>query len=25
VAVWVVDRWTTPAQRALLERDEADE
>jgi len=25
VAVWLVDRWTTPAQRALLERDEADE
>jgi CrcB protein len=25
VAVWVVDRWTTPAQRARLERDEADE
>jgi CrcB protein len=25
VAVWIVDRWTTPAQRALLERDEADE
>ena len=24
-AVWLVDRWTTPAQRALLERDEADE
>jgi CrcB protein len=25
VAVWVVDRWTTPGDRALLERDEADE
>jgi CrcB protein len=25
VAVWVVDRWTTPAARELLERDEADE
>lgn len=25
VAVWVVDRWTNPADRALLERDEADE
>ena len=25
VAVWLVDRWTTPAQRAVLERDEADE
>lgn len=25
VAVWVVDRWTTPADRALLEREEADE
>lgn len=25
VAVWIVDRWTTPAQRELLERDEADE
>jgi CrcB protein len=25
VAVWLVDRWTTPSQRALLERDEADE
>ena len=25
VAVWIVDRWTTPADRALLERDEADE
>ena len=25
VAVWVVDRWTTPAQRARVERDEADE
>ena len=25
VAVWVVDRWTSPADRALLERDEADE
>lgn len=25
VAVWIVDRWTTPAQRAQLERDEADE
>jgi CrcB protein len=24
-AVWLVDHWTTPAQRALLERDEADE
>jgi CrcB protein len=24
-AVWLVDRWTTPAQRAALERDEADE
>lgn len=24
-AVWLVDRWTTPADRALLERDEADE
>jgi fluoride exporter len=24
-AVWVVDRWTSPADRALLERDEADE
>jgi len=24
-AVWLVDRWTTPAQRAVLERDEADE
>jgi CrcB protein len=25
VAVWIVDRWTTPSDRALLERDEADE
>jgi len=25
VAVWVVDRWTDPAQRALLEREEVDE
>ena len=25
VAVRLVDHWTTPAQRALLERDEADE
>lgn len=25
LAVWVVDRWTTPADRQLLERDEADE
>jgi CrcB protein len=25
VAVWIVDRWTTPADRELLERDEADE
>ena len=25
VAVWLVDRWTSPADRALLERDEADE
>ena len=25
VAVWVVDRWTTPIQRAQLERDEGDE
>jgi fluoride exporter len=25
VAVVLVDRWTTPAQRVLLERDEADE
>ena len=25
VAVWIVDRWTTPAARELLERDEADE
>jgi CrcB protein len=24
-AAWLVSRWTTPAQRALLERDEADE
>ena len=24
-AVWLVDRWTTPAARDLLERDEADE
>jgi CrcB protein len=24
-AVWLVDRWTTPADRALLELDEADE
>jgi CrcB protein len=24
-AVWLVVRWTTPAERALLERDEADE
>ena len=24
-AVWLVDRWTTPADRLLLERDEADE
>ena len=24
-AVWLVDRWTSPAARALLERDEADE
>jgi CrcB protein len=24
-AVWLVDRWTTPADRELLERDEADE
>ena len=24
-AVWVVSRWTTPQNRALLERDEADE
>ena len=25
VAVWLVSRWSTPAERALLERDEADE
>jgi hypothetical protein len=25
VAVWVVDRWTTLADRELLELDEADE
>lgn len=25
VAVWLVNRWSTPAERALLERDEADE
>jgi fluoride exporter len=25
VAVWLVDRWTTPADRELLELDEADE
>jgi CrcB protein len=25
VAVWLVDRWTTPDARALLEREEADE
>lgn len=25
VAVWVVDLWTTPTQRAVFERDEADE
>jgi CrcB protein len=25
LAVWLVDRWTTPDARALLERDEADE
>lgn len=25
LAVWLVDRWTSPADRALLERDEADE
>jgi CrcB protein len=24
-ATWLVSRWSTPAQRALLERDEADE
>ena len=24
-ATWLVSRWTTPSQRALLERDEADE
>lgn len=24
-AVWLVSRWSTPAERALLERDEADE
>lgn len=24
-AVWLVNRWSTPAERALLERDEADE
>ena len=24
-AVWLVDRWTAPADRQLLERDEADE
>ena len=24
-AVWLVDRWTSPTARALLERDEADE
>ena len=24
-AVWLVDRWSTPADRLLLERDEADE
>jgi fluoride exporter len=24
-ATWVVSRWSTPAERALLERDEADE
>jgi fluoride exporter len=24
-AVWLVDHWTTPDERALLERDEADE
>jgi CrcB protein len=24
-ATWLVSRWTTPTQRALLERDEADE
>jgi fluoride exporter len=24
-AVWLVDRWTTPDDRVLLEREEADE